>query len=77
MALIIATLMAPAIAQDAGKQVTAFVNVNVIPNMKVFLSFVFLLALSLQHSCSPQSADPMRQREKREIRLGNFLWTCR
>src|SRR5262245_66115408 len=31
MSLLVAALIAPAIAQNAGKQVTAFVNVNVIP----------------------------------------------
>jgi len=31
MSLLVAALIAPAIAQEAGKQVTAFVNVNVVP----------------------------------------------
>ena len=31
MSLLVVALTAPAIAQNAGKQVTAFVNVNVIP----------------------------------------------
>jgi hypothetical protein len=31
MSLLVVALIAPAIAQNAGKQVTAFVNVNVIP----------------------------------------------
>jgi hypothetical protein len=31
MSLLVVALMAPAIAQNAGKQITAFVNVNVIP----------------------------------------------